>query len=374
MTKRFPNFRLRLRRGFFWYYLDYNPNRAYVQEDVSNPCGKLGRKEEGSQLFRVRCFERRIAVEVFHVVCDGTGLLSFIKTLTAEYLAEVYGVTVSKTDGVLDCGAPSDPEEMEDAFRRYAAFRALKDRKEARAYHFRGTPIPRQEIRIITGLIPRKALSAKAASYGVTVTEFLAAVLLQSYADLQNAGAGRLELPVKVSVPVNMRQYYPSRTLRNFSLFLNPGIEPKYGAYTLEEIVDEVHHFMRMNLKEKYLNAVMCKNLSTELNPVMRVVPLFLKNISLIAAFRLYGESRYSSTLSNLGVIRVPPEMEPYVERFDFMLGTPRYNTGVAGAACFRDTVSLTFTRNIEEADVERRFFTALVKLGIPVQVESNLG
>ena len=371
---RFPNFRLRLRRGFFWYYLDQNPNRAYVQRDVSNPCGKLGRKEEGNQLFRVRYFNCRISVEVFHVVCDGTGLLSFLKTLTAEYLAETKGITVSKTDGVLDCGAPSPPEEMEDAFRRFASFRAMKDRKETRAYHYRGVLLPRQEIRIITGLLPRKALAEKASSYGATVTEFLVAVLIQCYADCQNEGQARVELPVKISVPVNMRKFYPTKTLRNFSLFLNPGIEPKYGAYTLEEIIDEVHHFMRMNLKEKYLNAVLCKNLNTELNPLMRVIPLFIKNIGLIAGFRLFGESRFSSAFSNLGMVRVPKEMDPFVERFDFMLGTPRYNTGIVGCVGFHDTVSLTFTRSIEEAEIERRFFTALVRLGIRARVESNQG
>lgn len=374
VTARFPNFRLRLRRGFFWYYLDQNPNHAYIQEDVSNPCGKLGRKDEGGQLFRVRYFHCRIAVEVFHVVCDGTGLLSFLKTLVAEYLAETEGITVSKTEGVLDCSAPSPPEEMEDAFRRYASFRAMKDRRESRAFHYRGTLLPRQEIRIITGLLPRKTLAEKAASYGASITEFLVAVLIQCYADCQNEGNSRVELPVKISVPVNMRNFYPTRTLRNFSLFLNPGIEPKYGAYTLEEIIDEVHHFMRMNLKEKYLNAVLCKNLSTELNPFMRIVPLFLKNIGLVAGFRLFGESRFSSTFSNLGVVRVPKEMAPFIERFDFMLGTPRYNTGIVGGVCYHDTVSLTFTRSIEEPEIERRFFTALLRLGIRARIESNQG
>lgn len=64
--------------------------------------------------------------------------------------------------------------------------------------------------------------------------------------------------------------------------------------------------------------------------------------------------------------------MEPYIDSFDFMLGTPRYNTGIVGAACFGNTVSLTFTRRIEEAEIERRFFTALVKMEIPVLLESN--
>ena len=125
---------------------------------------------------------------------------------------------------------------------------------------------------------------------------------------------------MKISVPINMRAFYPSKTVRNFALFVNPGVDPAYGEYSFEEIVQHIHHFMRLRLNEKYLNAVLSANVGSEKNAVSRAVPLFIKNFVMSMAYRLYGESRYSISFSNLGLTRVPPSMEPYVERFDFMM------------------------------------------------------
>ena len=44
---------------------------------------------------------------------------------------------------------------------------------------------------------------------------------------------------------------YPSQTVRNFATFINPGVDPRYGEYDLEEIIQHIHHFMRLRLNEK---------------------------------------------------------------------------------------------------------------------------
>lgn len=160
--------------------------------------------------------------------------------------------------------------------------------------------------------------------------------------------------------------------MRNFSLFVNPGIDPDYGDYTFEEIVQHVHHFMRLRLNEKYLNAVLSANVGNETNTAMRAVPLFLKNFAMSLAYRLYGESRYSIGFSNLGVMKVPESMRPYVERFDFMMGPPRYNGHGATAVSYDGKLYFTMIRVVEETDVERLFFTELVKRGVHVKLESN--
>ena len=43
--------------------------------------------------------------------------------------------------------------------------------------------------------------------------------------------------PVKVCVPINLRKFYPTHTLRNFASYVNPGIEPRYGEYSFDEIL-----------------------------------------------------------------------------------------------------------------------------------------
>ena len=369
---RFPNFGLRLRAGLFWYYLEENDKRPLVQPDVANPCVRMSNTENGYYMFRVRFYNCRIALEIFHAVCDGTGAMYFLKTLTAEYLKLKEHIVIPSGNGVFDCTEKPSAEEMEDAFKRFATFKALKDRVEIRAYHRKGTVEPPFVLHIIAGIIPVDKLKEKAKELGATITEYLTAAMIYALGECQKRDSGRRIRPIKISVPVNMRQFYPSKTLRNFSMWITPGIEPKYGEYTFEEIVSEVHHFIKMNLKEKYLNAMMCKNLVSEKNPFLRGTPLFLKKIALIIAYDLYGESRFSGTLSNVGAVTVPKVMEPYIERFDFILGRSKNNSTDVAAGSFGGNLYLNFSSSLQEHDYEREFFTLLVKQGIPVKIESN--
>lgn len=87
------------------------------------------------------------------------------------------------------------------------------------------------------GVMPAGAVHEKAAGLGVTVNEYLTGALCYAFYLLQKQEAPRRPKPVKISVPINMRRFYPSQTLRNFALFVNPGIEPEYGDYSFEEIV-----------------------------------------------------------------------------------------------------------------------------------------
>ncbi len=88
--------------------------------------------------------------------------------------------------------------------------------------------------------------------------------------------------------------------------------------------------------------------------------------------YNIAGENRITSTLSNLGALYMPPEMAAYVTRFDVMLGAPRYNRVNCAVCSYRDSLNICFTSMIREADVEREFFTQLVKVGVQVKIESN--
>ena len=77
-------------------------------------------------------------------------------------------------------------------------------------------------------------------------------------------------------------------------------------------------------------------------------------------------------TLSNLGAVTVPAKMGGYLERMDFVLGMQSETHNGCGVISYGGKIAVSFTRNITEATVERLFFTKLIKLGIPVKIESN--
>ena len=110
------------------------------------------------------------------------------------------------------------------------------------------TRMPVPFLRVITGTLPVEAVKAKARERGVSVNDYLAGVICYAFLRLQQMEGNRRLYPVKLSVPVNLRSFYPSRTVRNFATFVNPGVDPRYGDYDLEEIIQHIHHFMRLRL------------------------------------------------------------------------------------------------------------------------------
>jgi hypothetical protein len=66
--------------------------------------------------------------------------------------------------------------------------------------------------------------------------------------------------------------------------------------------------------------------------------------------------------------------MENYVKELGFMIGRSRNKPGACGCISCKDKLYISFTRTIKESEYERLFFTRLVEMGIPVEIESNRG
>jgi NRPS condensation-like uncharacterized protein len=115
-VRRFPSIAARLRRGVFWYYLQQISRVPSIRQEHSYPLANMSRDEIRRCAFRVIVYGKRIAVELFHSLTDGNGGLVFLKSLTAEYLSQKYGIHIPAEKGVL--GRLEDPsdEEIEDSF------------------------------------------------------------------------------------------------------------------------------------------------------------------------------------------------------------------------------------------------------------------
>ncbi|HAN20088.1 MAG: hypothetical protein A2Y15_05340 [Clostridiales bacterium GWF2_36_10] len=371
-VKRFPSISLRLRKGVFWYYLEHIEAEPPLYEDAANPCIRINFKQNNGYMFRVRYHDTKIALEFFHVLTDGTGGLCFLKTLVAEYLTLKYGICIPRSDSILDCNEAPKLEETEDSYIKYARDVKVSRISEA-AYHLSGTSEDKDFMHITTALLSASEVISKAKSYNVTVTEYILANLIMAIYDAQKAEIDiKHRKPIVICVPVNLRKYYPTSTMRNFAGIVNIGISPKFGDYTFEETLKVVKHQMGLQTSEKMMNAWMTTNVSTEKNTFMRVAPLFIKNPTMKIAYGFNADRASSTTLSNLGNIKLPEEMACFVTRFDFMLGSSKKNPAVCGCITYNDLMSINITRQIKEPTLEHNFYTRLVMQGIHVKIESN--
>ena len=67
----FENFRVKLRKGFFWYYFETNNRNPGVEEEQSAPCRFIDPHRGARFPFRVSYYGCRINFEVFHGLTDG---------------------------------------------------------------------------------------------------------------------------------------------------------------------------------------------------------------------------------------------------------------------------------------------------------------
>ena len=372
-VRRFPSIAVRLRRGMFWYYLEQIPAAPAIQPEKSYPLVHMPFDDIRKCAFRVLVYKNRIAVEFFHALTDGTGGTIFLKTLLAEYLCRKYGIEVPPESGVLRRLDQPREEEMEDSFQKYAG-RVQASRKEATAYHLTGTPEPGCALNLVTLMVPAPALKAKSKEYGVTVTELLCAAMMQSILDLQaeKVRDPRRRKPVKVLVPVNLRGLFPSRTLRNFASYITPELDPRMGECSFKELCGEVHHRMGLENNRRTMRAKFAANVASERSPVLRVMPLFIKNIAMKAVFDAVGERKSCLCLSNLGNVQLPEAMAAYVRRMDFIIGVQAAAPHNCGVVTWNGTMYINCIRSIREPELEMHFYRVLRKLGLHVTVESN--
>lgn len=369
---RFPTFKVTMKKGVFWRYLEPN-NRPgpFVEPDIVNPCMPMSFKSRNRYLIRIYYYQRRISLEVFHSLADGSGALCLLKTLTAVYL-RLKGYQIPNGHGVLDINAKPEPEELEDAYMRYASSRVRPHRSKAKTYRIRGTWEPFYTLNIITGILPVDQVLAVTKRYQVTVTEYLNAALLYALMLKQKDDRVFRELPVSLAMPVNLRRFFPSGTLRNFITMVYPSIDPRMGDYTFEEILVQVHYYMRYYLNDKFLNADITTNAAVTKNPLIRVVPLFIKDIVVRQFYKRIQDKQSSAGLTNLGVVDAPEEMKEHVERFDVLMGQPFSARTNCAVVSYGNTLSISFASSIVEAEVERQFFRKLVQDGIHVKIETN--
>ena len=260
MRRRFPFYFVTLHKGFFWYYLEETGRGVQVHQDYAYPLTFMSSREVKRNCLRILYYKNRIAVEFFHSLTDGRGGCVYLCNLTAHYLELKYGINIPKEGMIRDLSESPLPEELEDSFLKHAAEVAAV-RKEEASYRLHGTKDPVGFKTLTTGVLNTQQLLDIAHAYQVSVTAFLAAVMTESIIAIQNCEYQRKrQRPVKITIPVDLRRLYGSKTLRNFSLVLNLGVDPRFGDYSLEELCKTIYHQIAAYATKQHMAGMIAAN------------------------------------------------------------------------------------------------------------------
>jgi NRPS condensation-like uncharacterized protein len=295
--------------------------------------------------------------------------------LIFEYLRLLKGVE-EEPDDIFRPNQVVDDEEYEDAYKKNYDKTFPSFERSSRALHLPYKIEKKGIYHIITGIMPVKEILRISKEYNVTLTEFIAAVYIDTIQEVlfsfPEKKRKKLLKPIRLMVPVNLRRIFPSKTMRNFVLYVTPGIDPRLGKHSFEEIIKEVYHYMRLEVNDKYIQKQIRRNVRGELHPLVRIIPLFIKRLGSRAIYNGMGQNYYSGILTNLGKVTFPENLKDEILNFQFM-PAPNASTKTSSAiVSYGDMLYMNFGRVVKETDVERVFFSKLKKMGIDVKIETN--
>jgi hypothetical protein len=354
--RRFPTIICGFRPGFFQYHVVPAQAAPVVRPDPGLLI-PMSREEIHSCAYRVYYRDKELIYEGFHAAADGVGAVASFTTLVAEYLRLHLGIEIPVCNTLRDVTEEPPTYELEDAYLTAGAGKPLH-LPSRYSYQLPGDYTD-PTVYPTTRFYPTDAMLAAARRMGVSMTAMLSGVMAQAVMEVQQRHEKKL-LPVRIMVPADLRRLFPSKTLRNFILYTLPTLEPEDRNIPLGELMHRFHAQIREQMDPKRLAAIVAYNVKTQASPLFRVIPRGLKCAAMRVAYKYFGESNSSITLTNLGSFRLPVEMAPHVERLHVTL-TPRagspYNCGVLG---MDDTLAITLSRFHPQPELEDLFFDKL--------------
>lgn len=307
----FPLFHYCVRRGIFWYYMEETELRPHAEPENKLPCAPIYRSDKPGLLFRVSWYKRRVHLEVFHSLTDGTGALWFLEDIMSRYFTLRYGDGCGEEERKLL--RPPYLEQMgEDSFSRLFSNlkkpkETLKERvekvKQPRVYHVRGTPTPDMRINITELHLSLKDTLEKSRAEGVSLTVYLMAHFVRSI--YLRMPEHRKEDRITISVPINLRGRYASSSGRNFFAAVNLELSPSRRGAELTELCAALKEELEHKSSEARLAGRLRRLLRYEENPFLRLFPRVLKDRILNLVNRSLNRG-VSLSISNLGRVSLP--------------------------------------------------------------------
>lgn len=362
----FPMYLVVLRRGVFWYYFESTELKPVVTEEYKLPCSMLYYPNRKNLLFEVTYYKKRINLEVYHAITDGTGALGFLKTLIYFYITMKHGEEFGDKLPALDYDA-SFTQKADDSFlKHYSGDKKLDKIRLSRAYHITGRRQIDNRLKVIEGEMSVKQVLELAHKCDTTLTIYLTALFIKAIYEDMPARSRRY--PVVLTVPVNLRTYFPSVTARNFFSTINISYHFGKNSDRLEDIIQEVKEAFARELTEEKLRTHMNRLSALEHNAFMRVVPLALKDVILRIANYL-SDRGITAALSNVGKIKTVEELSPYIHMFNCFTSARRPQICMCS---YGDRLVVSFATPFTSTDIQMLFYRMLTKEGVDIVVASN--
>lgn len=383
----YPLFHNVLRRGIFWYYLEKSDMKPQLRFETETPCTPIYHSGHRNLLFRVLYRDNRIHLEVFHALTDGTGAMWFFEDLLAEYARLHY---IQKEDSLYK----REKADLEDSFNRYfnkkknvinqtveyldriyeekklnqqASPLERMERPEGKIYRIKGEYTPDHRPRVISLDMDVQEALKLSRNEKVSLTIYMTALYFWSV--YEATPSKEKETIISVSIPINLRQFFPSISVRNFfsTTILFYTFKSNESVH-LSEICQALDRQFKRQLKKEELEKRLQRYIEFEKNPFARIMPRVVKDFVLKMANK-WNNRQITVAMSNLGIVNLPEELSGIVEKISF------YTSVIRPQFCmvaYGNNLNISFTSPFIETDIHKNFVRYLTERGLEITVDAN--
>ena len=362
---KFKLFKVRMRRGFFWYYFENNTKSVVIEEEHDYPCKYIDLPANNDYLFKITYFENKINLDIFHCLTDANNTLHFLQEILYNYIDIVHFNNKSFGSSVERKINYNSVDSYSQNFNK----KLKGEGKGERAYILTGRKLIPGVVGVTHEYIDAIKLKEIAKENNATITQFLTAVLIYSIYEEQKK-SNKKDRPIKISVPVNLKKYFPSKTISNFFSYIDVNVYANKEK-TFENILKAVKKQFEIKLKEEELLKTIATNVKLGINPFLRLVPLFIKKKVVQIAYK--ERRKYNTTtLSSIGRIGFVAEYKKFIDKVYFLIAPETVEKIKCTACCVDNIVIFSITSVIENKNVENNIKAFLEEREIKVEIEGN--
>lgn len=334
----YPSLYAYLERGFFWNRLVLTDKLPEIVPEDERGMRPVTLRGDNTPDFRLTYSGNRINIECSHSLGDGKGIIIYFKALLARYQEIRNGDTgeyVTREDPAVN---------VTDAFKDYYDKDGEKEKNDGeKAFHF---PEDYEDnyTKLLFAEMSTSAVKTLAHGYNMTVTEYLTAVLMLG---IIRSNPTPVKEPITVAVPVNLRRFFPTMTVRNFTVqtFITFNPDGRRDV-TLDEIIDATRGQLRAQIKPTELIKKVNKYGSLVSNPVINIIPNVIKQ-PVMRKMQRDTHSGVTTIFTNYGACSLPEVLHGEIEKLQFVNGDTRSYGLAVTCSCigWEDTLSLCYSR-----------------------------
>ena len=365
---RFPYYRVSVRRGLIWGKWVTNLEIPEIQPESQYPCQyiSLGRKK---LLYRIMVNKNKIALECHHSLTDGHGGLIFLNSLVAEYF-RIQGIIINDWDGIFLPEDKPDPLEYESAYERHykKKIRIRPTKFKKRSFNIPNKIEPPGVLHLSKVIVSLENIKQKSKEFNVSITSFLTAIYFESLKDLQEKlckNKNKKIKPIRIRIPVNLRQIFESKTMRNFSLGVRLDLDSRMDTKPFRERVVEISNLLKNQIQPDTFYQKIALNIGNTKLWIMQITPYQVKRFFARRGYYFISAPYYSGVITNLGKVTIPDQLAKHIDSYEIVIGPSTMHKERIGVMSFEDKLVITFSRVIKESILAEMFIRKLDELGI---------